>query len=614
MNYFRRILLALAIATSSIACGQIAASTANDDDLPIVLSASRLKQSALQAPAPVTVIDRETILAMGVRQIVDVLRLVPGVTVQYARGYWATLGMRGYGEFYGRNLQVLIDGVSVYSPMTSGVDWTALPISPHDIERIEIIRGPNASTFGANAFFGVVNIITRDPATEPQFQITSTSGDRGVLDGNVRFSKQGEAWRWRASVGRRSDSGFQERPDNHRFGFASLRGDAQLSAQDSLLVNLRAGDRDAEDGIGATKRTASEQSAAVQVRWTRATGLDDEWWVQYYELNTSALDHTTFSQDYDTRRRGIEVQQTKRLSGYLRASWGGEWRQDQVRSALYFGTSRWIKSELSRAFASAEWEIANDWVLQPSSMLESNDMSGRSASSRLALSWQPIHNHVFRIGTAKARLSPPMLQEYFNLPGVYVSSGQVADASIRSDELAYAFEVPSWHLSGDVRWFQERVSGLVVPIKKDFINQHDTSNRGGDVSLIWKPFFGTYLRLATARTVVETNVDPRDRTYAASAPKHTATLHWRQALPGDMEFSATHSRVGSTTWLEPRRDIPAYSKLDVRIAKKIRFGKERGEIALVTQNMDGSELDFYEVKAVKTYQRRATFVQLSLEY
>jgi iron complex outermembrane receptor protein len=116
------------------------------DELPVVLSASRLKQSPLRAPAGVTVIDRETIIATGARQIVDVLRLVPGVVVQYPRGYWATVGMRGFGEFFGRNLQVLIDGVSVYNPMWSGVDWSEIPLSPYEIERVEVIRGPNAAT------------------------------------------------------------------------------------------------------------------------------------------------------------------------------------------------------------------------------------------------------------------------------------------------------------------------------------------------------------------------------------------------------------------------------------------------------------------------------------
>jgi len=626
---------------SSLTLAQPVLGQSELDELPVVLSASRLKQSPLRAPAGVTVIDRETIIATGARQIVDVLRLVPGVVVQYPRGYWAAVGMRGFGEFFGRNLQVLIDGVSVYNPMWSGVDWSEIPLSPYDIERIEVIRGPNAATYGANAFFGVVNIITRDPSTEPAFQATIASGDRGILDGNLRGSIKGDIWRWRASVGRRSDDGFDERPDSHRLEFASLRGDAQFNGQDSLLFNFSMTEKDAQDGFYhlANDLTSSQRphdtashTWTLQTRWARAESVDDEWWVQYYARQTSAWDHIDVKfgpfllptdSDYDSRRQGVEAQQTHRFNPDLRAAWGGEWREDNVRSYNYFHTMDWIKTHLWRGFGNVEWKFAPEWTLHPSVMIEDNSMTGRSSASRWAVSWEPIQNHVFRIGTANSRLTPPILHKYANwyyqiTPAVkvpvYISSGLVGDAAIRSNEIAYAFEFPSLHLSGDMRWFKERVTGLVRAKGTDLVNSDDANTRGGDLSLNWRPWESTHLRLAVARTIVDSLVDPADRNYGASAPKHTATLHWRQQLPGNYEFSATHYRVGPSTWLEPDQTVPAYGRLDLRLAKKFSLGRERGEVALVTQNANSPTLDFKEKAVVNTYQRRTTFLQLSVEY
>ena len=119
-------------------------------ELPVVLTASRLAQPQAEAPAAVTIIDRQMIDASGARNLSEVFRLVPGFQVEFENGHRHVVGYHGLADEFSRRLQVLIDGRSVYRPSFGGVSWSDLPIALDDIERIEVIRGPNAVTYGAN--------------------------------------------------------------------------------------------------------------------------------------------------------------------------------------------------------------------------------------------------------------------------------------------------------------------------------------------------------------------------------------------------------------------------------------------------------------------------------
>ena len=126
-----------------------------------VATVSRKAQKLSETSAAVTVLTAEDIRRSGARSVPEALREVPGVSVtQIGAGRWA-VGVRGYAGRFSNKLLVLIDGRSVYSPLFSGVFWEALDVMLEDVERIEVVRGPGASLWGANAVNGVINIVTR---------------------------------------------------------------------------------------------------------------------------------------------------------------------------------------------------------------------------------------------------------------------------------------------------------------------------------------------------------------------------------------------------------------------------------------------------------------------
>jgi len=149
-------------------------------DLPVVASVSRLPQRLADAPTAVTVIDRDIIKASGARDLNDIFRLVPGFQTYPNTTESARVSYHGMGEGdYAPRVQVLVDGRSMYSPLFGGgVNWAVLPVALEDIERIEVVRGTNAVSYGSNAFLGVINIITVDPALTHGVSVSTAMATR----------------------------------------------------------------------------------------------------------------------------------------------------------------------------------------------------------------------------------------------------------------------------------------------------------------------------------------------------------------------------------------------------------------------------------------------------
>jgi iron complex outermembrane recepter protein len=162
-------------------------------------------------PAAVYVLTADDIRRSGVTSVPDALRLVPGVNVFRVNGSrnWA-VGIRGLADQFSRYVLVLIDGRSVYTPLFGGVLWTINNVMLEDIDRIEVIRGPGGTIWGADAVNGVINIITKH-SEDTKGALVSTGG--GNVDENtddLRYGSEHKGWTWRADA-----FGFVRSPEHH---------------------------------------------------------------------------------------------------------------------------------------------------------------------------------------------------------------------------------------------------------------------------------------------------------------------------------------------------------------------------------------------------------------
>ncbi|MHC8318310.1 TonB-dependent receptor plug domain-containing protein [Pseudomonas sp. LB3P31] len=218
------------------------------EPLPQVLTATRLKQSPAAVPGSMTVIDSQLITASGARDISELLRLVPGMMVGNISGNQAAVNYHGTSASEARRMQVLIDGRSVYRAGLSTVDWSDIPVPLDDIERIEVFRGPNTVSYGANALMAVVNIITRRPADSHGTRLKITQGQRGIND---YYASQGTGWDGgdlRLSLSGLQDDGFDsdrnggDYRDSRRLNRINLAISQTLDERQSIDWQLNAKD------------------------------------------------------------------------------------------------------------------------------------------------------------------------------------------------------------------------------------------------------------------------------------------------------------------------------------------------------------------------------------
>src|SRR5207302_6011707 len=136
---------------------------------------SKYPQKLSAAAAAVSVLTAEDLERSGVTNIPDALRLVPGLDVGGVDAHTWAISSRGFNDIFANKLLVLMDGRTVYTPLFSGVFWEVQDTFLQDIDRIEVIRGPGATLWGANAVNGVIDVITK-PAKETQGWLGSIGG------------------------------------------------------------------------------------------------------------------------------------------------------------------------------------------------------------------------------------------------------------------------------------------------------------------------------------------------------------------------------------------------------------------------------------------------------
>ena len=217
-------LLLLGLASPECFVGSVAASEAwpsftggDGEALPVVLTSARVRQPQSEVPASVTVLDRRLIEASGAREVHELFRLVPGMSVALTDGNIPQVSYHGTQAMDTRRMLVLVDGRTEYLPGLARVRWHHAALTVEDIERIEVTRGPSAAAYGANAFTGVINIITRDPRDKPHSSIQFRGGSNGIRDGRAAAVTRWQGGAFRATVARHEDDGF-DHPDSRYQG------------------------------------------------------------------------------------------------------------------------------------------------------------------------------------------------------------------------------------------------------------------------------------------------------------------------------------------------------------------------------------------------------------
>ncbi|MEO6709128.1 MAG: TonB-dependent receptor, partial [Planctomycetota bacterium] len=565
-----------------------------------VTSASRKSEPLDRVPAAIFVLTHDDLRRSGATSIPEALRLVPGLDVaRLDSNRWA-VSARGFNNQYSNKLLVLIDGRSVYTPSFSGVYWDAVDVPFEDIERIEIIRGPGAALWGANAVNGVISIITRDSAKTQGALVSAAAGD---LDRSMTYARYGGlfddgSWRvWGKYFDRDATeftNGSDAQDDWHRAS-GGFRTDLTLSSKDKLLVeaDLYRGEVHNQVSVPSPNppfQLTSREHTPIEgwsllSRWTRITGESSELQLQTY-VDATSRDQSIF--DEQRTDQSIDLQHRFRPFENQEVVWGMSYRStraDSEGSALITMGDSHRTDNLFGAFLQDEISVVPDrWKLTLGTKLENNDYTGWELQPNARLSWTPDETQIVWGAVSRAVRTPSQAEDDISLvqaiipgaPNQFVTitgNPDVEAERLTAYEIGYrvrpmpelAFDLATFYNDyDDLINFEQGtpfMSGgnLIIPvIAKNATKGH---SYGAELAADWAMRSDTRMRLGYS--YIDVDVDATAATPAPQPdddPHHQVQLRTTHDLTEHLDLDLTLMYVDSVE----KGTIGDYFRTDVR--------------------------------------------------
>jgi iron complex outermembrane receptor protein len=597
------------------------------DELPIVLSAARLPQSLADAPISTTIIDRQMIVASGFTEIPDLLRLAPGFIVDYDNGNTQAVGYHLLTDRFSRQMQVLVDGRSVYEPALGGVAWVELPLTIDDIERIEVVRGPNAASYGSNSFTAVINIITRHAVLDRGLMLKTNLGSDGLREGFMRYGGHHRRLDYRVTAAYREDDGFDGRHDFKEVRLITLRGDYEIDLDDTLMVQLghNSGPKGEDNVFDALIPDHNKQtySQFQQLRWTHTLSAEEEFYLQFYHNQNKDIDdyytapiaalggtQVFIDERLTADRYDIEFQNILKPARPLRLVWGVGVRRDEVNGPLFFSTDKTIHNDSWRLFSNVEYHLTDSTLLNAGVMYEDSDTGGSHLSPRASINHHILPNHTLRLSVSRAYRDPFLFEQSpdyrFPVPVannvLFFDAGDPDAERITSYEIGYVGKFPRIHTSLDAKYFYDDLDDLIAYDRTDFPlgvdgtaqffdNFNHARIKGLELSAQYRPGNGSRLNI----NYTHQDINGTDR---------TDTVRYEDAGPSDIlsmlaarDFGGGYSASVGFYYLSDLKELATndvrsdQKRTDIRLARRLSAAGQELTFAFVVQNLFDDEQD-----------------------
>ncbi len=446
----------------------------------IVTTVSRQRSTVGRSPAAVFVISREMIRRAGATSLPEALRMAPGVEVARINGNQWAVSIRGLNNHFSRSLLVQIDGRSVYSPLFGGVFWDAQDVLLEDVERIEVIRGPGATVWGANAVNGVINIITRSAEDSTGVYVSAGGGteERGFSAARVGGTAACGQIHWRA-WGKWFDRDhlFDTQPafDDWRQGRGGGRLDWATSDQDLLTVQGEY--YQGRSGVYANPGPTFAPLAAdttidgghIMSRWTRTLSDSSDMALQVY---FDRADRGGYPISAQTDTLDFDFQHHTPWRCRHDIVWGMRYRHiENVTSqsssiALFAPTRR--NTDLFSAFLQDEITLVEDRLfLTLGTKMEKNDFTDFEIQPSGRLLWVRSPKQVFWGAVSRAVRTPSLGDEDVILnvaPGTSVLGSNTLDSEeLIAYELGMRTQPQPW-FNWDLSLFYNVYDDLITTV------------------------------------------------------------------------------------------------------------------------------------------------------
>ncbi len=478
-------------------------------ELAMVNGPARMTQPVTVAPSSVTIIDREIIELTGAQTWADVFRLVPGIQPYSINGNRHGISYHGLGREFPNHMEVMVDGRSVYDPLFASVEWSGLGIDLRDIDYIEIVRGPNAPSYGSNAFLGAINIITRQPVQDRGVALRTTYGSLNTQNGSLRYNNAWGDLNYRISAGYRHNDGFPAveagpMDDGQELFQTEFRGTYTPNANDNVELHFGYtryqdgyGDPDHPDEYTPANFNTGYQSIKWQRNLTQSSNL--QLYVYHYglrgennvplgqlsELMSAELDIETDAaldilndlgvsdgfithgfREVFSERLDLELEHSVTISPELRGTWGLGIRDEAINAEALLNTFDRLDQMNYRLFGHLEWRPNPHWAFNTGAMIEKNGLVDVISSPRIAVNYLFNNNHSVRFTLARGNRSPSLLEasefhldqhDSLILNAIRRTAPGLSQEKLDSYEFGYVVNIPQRGISLDIRAYHESI-------------------------------------------------------------------------------------------------------------------------------------------------------------
>jgi iron complex outermembrane recepter protein len=603
-----------------------------------VISVTKRTQRASESAAAVGVLTGEEIRRSGARSIVEALRLMPGLQVARSGTHSYNVMSRGFSS---DKLEVLLDGRSVYTPLTSTVFWEVLDTYLPDIDRIEVIRGPGGTLYGANAMNGVINIITKHSADTTGTEVLAGAGNEerafgGISTGSaigqhghVRIFAQ--AYERDPSV--RADG--SEAFDGGGMSQAGFRSDWTPARGHTLLVagGLYDAVHSASSIASPGTRVENDRSGGhLQAGWglelAEGHQLQVAGYYDRYKLDFPEL----FSETRDTVQ--VALEHDLPAWGRHHVIWGLGYRHSRDKTggppnAIVFAPeSRALY--IASAFVQDQMRLWEGGELTIGSKFEHNDITGFEIQPGVRLGWNINPRHFTWASAARAVRTPNRIDsdvaifcspalEGLGLCAPANANFRIGNQDLKSEKLiAYEWGWryhPFAAAGADLALFFNDYSDIrstetSPPPFGSFENNLEGESFGGELALSWQPW--DWLRLQPFYSYLKLDLRAKpgstDSTTAGNLEGNSA-----QQMAG-LRFGtgpwAATSVTGFLRYIDrlPNQSVPAYTELNLRVSHRLLRGLD---LALVGENLlDRSHPEYGANPSTRAENQRSVFLEV----
>ncbi|AMK77518.1 iron complex outermembrane receptor protein [Methylomonas methanica] len=585
-----------------------------------VSSASRKSQTVSDTAAAAFVISQEDIRRSGATSIPDALRLAPGLEVaQINASVWAVTA-RGFNGRYANKLLVLMDGRTVYTPLFSGVFWDLQDTLMEDIDRIEVIRGPGAVMWGANAVNGVINIITKK-AKDTQGNLFVAGGgnqERGFAgyrhggrvgdDGSYRvYAKTFERDTFVSADGNRLHDDWRSVQGGFRID-DRISNDSRYTVQGDVY-RKNVGNTVPAQTVAPPFNTPFNvdehaEGANLLARWEGNLGDGSEFMLQgYYDRVNFSAAALSDSQDM----LDIDFQHRLHPNSDHDLMWGASYRfihSAATNSAAISFNPNSLGYHNGSVFVQDDITLIDDTLrLTLGTKLEESHFGNTQVQPNARLMWTPDPKHSVWASVSRAARTPSRGEAQANIalgsappPFTMIQVMGQPDPNLRAEKV-FAAEIgyrTQWtdKISTDITAFSNHYTDLIMfrqgvldltTLTQPMIwynNTREVTTRGIEIAgewqaLDWMRFTGNYSHLKIERPYDTNNPD-----IAGLSPRHRGSLRWQMDLPEKIKLDLTLRHVGKLAAVG--QEVQAYTTFDARLAYEPYTGLE---LAVIAQNL-----------------------------